>query len=132
MVFQYVRNEKEERERLEKKYNLKNPYVDTPVSFRYCSYNEDKTYCLVGVARGRGREEKQPDVFAFITPNGIAYLSGYKENVPGEAHWEIIDVSTKEVNCENREDLYELMKQALIAYTETEYVKAMIDFFPHE
>lgn len=130
MVFKYVSNDLKECERLEQKYKLENPYTHSIADFWYCVFNEDQTYCLVCIGSGRGRQEKQPDIFAFITPNGIAHLTGYKDTKPGEAHWAVLAVNTDDVKCENKKELYELMKQALMVYSETEYVKAFIDVFP--
>lgn len=130
MTFKLVRNEKEERERLQNKYKLKNPYDGTLVGFRYCVFDEEKKYCLVGIAAGRGREEQQPNVFAFISPKGIAYMYGYERCLSGETHWSIESIKIDGFYLGDKKKLYEKMKQALIAYSTTEDIKTVIDFFP--
>jgi len=129
-LFRFVENTRTVSDELKEKYKLTNPYNRRLVAFDYCACDEENKYCLVQTAAGRGPEEQQPDTFAFLFSEGKAYFEGYKSCKNDEVFWDIDDVRF-EADCkEDKASLVELMKEALVVYTKTEYIKAVNVTFP--
>lgn len=126
MAFVLEKLEIEERECMQEKYKMINPFTGKPPLYQYRVMDEENNMCLVAVASGRPVEERVPNVYSFICEDGIFAINTLEKDGSGELHIEIEDISFGEFQHFKRERYLAAIKDALLVYHQRPYRKVFI------
>lgn len=115
----------EQRECMQKEYKIMNPYTGKPPVYEYRVVDEENHMSLVAVATGRSME-RVPNVYAFISEDGVFSIKTLERDGMGELHIDIVDISYHELQACRREWYLEAIKEALVVYHGREYGKVVV------
>lgn len=116
MAFVLEELEIEERECMQEKYKMINPFTGKQPLYQYRVMDEENNMCLVAVASGRPVEEQVPNVYSFICEDGIFAINTLEKDGLGELHIKMEDISYHELQPCKRELYFAAIKDALVVY----------------
>ncbi len=130
MTFHIEKPDREERKRMQEKYQIMDPYTRSLADWYYRVTDDNRQFFLTAVGLGRGRKEQMPTIYTMICPDGIINIYVYEKSCTGEHHISVDRIDFSKCQEENKGMYKEAVKQALIAYNQTQYIQVFIDEFP--